>query len=139
MNSIVLVGNVGKELFRISDNLQGFTICVNKQKKNADGSYETVSSQWYNCNMTNKIAEEYGYLIKKGAVIGVVGENTYNESNGKIYHNVFTQKIIHKDLLKEFRSSYYELLRIIPTKKEVIGGYEEPPKRHRYADDEVPF
>jgi len=144
MNNINLIGSVGKDLVSISDNTSAFSICVNKQKKNETGEYETVNTTWFNCNISGKSLQEYKHLIKKGAIIGITGENTYNESKGKIYHNVQVYQVLDKSQINDFRKQYNELVKSFKsTSNETINnnvtGYEEPPISQRDLDDEVPF
>lgn len=86
LNNVVLVGRltsdpelkeVGKE-----GKVVNFTIAVPRSYKNEEGDYETDFIQ---CNVWNKIAENMSEFTKKGDLIGVKGtlqSSSYDDKDG---------------------------------------------------------
>jgi single-stranded DNA-binding protein len=146
MNSIVLIGSVGKDIEYLGteSKIGKFSICVNETKLNKDsGEWEKISSNWFECVLSGKILQQHQTKITKGNLIGVIGKLVIKKHNEKYYTNINVYNVITKDKIGQFNKDYFSLLANYKSENNNnsnnVTGYEEPPKRHRYADDEVPF
>ncbi len=85
LNNVVLVGRLtaDPELKEVGEGKVGnFTVACPRSYKNADGEYET---DFINCNVWNKVAENMKEYCHKGDVIGVKGSlqtSSYEDKEG---------------------------------------------------------
>jgi single-stranded DNA-binding protein len=141
MNSIVLIGSVGRDIeyIGVESKLGKFSICVNETKLNKEsGEYEKISSNWFECVMSGKILEQHQMKITKGNLIAVVGKLVIKKHNEKYYTSVNVYNVITKDKIGKLNKDYFSLLANFKSENNVTG-YEEPPISQRDLDDEVPF
>lgn len=85
LNNVVLVGRLtaDPELKEVGEGkVVNFSVACPRSYKNADGEYET---DFINCNVWNKVAENMKEYCHKGDVIGVKGSlqtSSYEDKEG---------------------------------------------------------
>lgn len=87
LNEVILVGRLTadpeiKEVGKESGKVVNFTLAVPRSFKNSDGEYETDFIQ---CNVWNKIAENMSEYVHKGDLIGIKGQlqtSSYEDKDG---------------------------------------------------------
>lgn len=85
LNNVVLVGRLtaDPELKEVGEGkVVNFSVACPRSYKNADGEYET---DFINCNVWNKVAENMKEYCHKGDIIGVKGSlqtSTYEDKEG---------------------------------------------------------
>ena len=146
MNSIVLIGSVGKDIEYLGteSKIGKFSICVNETKLNKEtGEWERIASNWFECVLSGKILQQHQTKITKGALIGVIGKLVIKKHNEKYYTNINVYNVITKDKIGQFNKDYFSLLANYKSEynnnSNNVTGYEEPPINQRDLDDEVPF
>lgn len=147
MNSIILIGSIGRDIEYVGteSKLGKFSICVNETKLNKEsGEYEKIASNWFECVMSGKILEQHQTKITKGNLIAVVGKLVIKKHNEKYYTSVNVYNVISKDKIGKLNKDYFSLLAEFKSEynnqiKADVTGYEEPPISQRDLDDEVPF
>jgi len=146
MNSIVLIGSVGKDIEYLGTEIKigKFSICVNETKLNKEtGEWERIASNWFECVLSGKILEQHQMKITKGNLIAVIGKLIIKKHNEKYYTNINVYNVITKDKIGQFNKDYFSLLANYKSEynnnSNNVTGYEEPPINQRDLDDEVPF
>lgn len=141
MNSIVLIGSVGKDIEYLGteSKIGKFSICVNETKLNKEsGEYERIASNWFECVLSGKILEQHQTKITKGNLIAIIGKLVIKKHNEKYYTNINVYNVITKDKIGQFNKDYFSLLATYKSENNNnVTGYEELPKRD--LNDEVPF
>ena len=90
INNLTLIGRLTKDVvFKFSPANQAvaqFTLAVNRTFKNANGERE---SDFINCVIWRKSAENFANFVKKGALIGITGRiqtrNYENQQGQRVY------------------------------------------------------
>ncbi|MDR0855401.1 MAG: single-stranded DNA-binding protein [Christensenellaceae bacterium] len=87
MNSVVLIGNLGRdpEMIYVGENkipMTKFTLAVSRQFKDASGNSET---DWFTIITWRQLAENVAKWLKKGRKVGIRGSlqtRTYDRQDG---------------------------------------------------------
>ena len=106
INNTVLVGRVTKDVelkyTPANQAVAQFTLAVNRTFKNANGERE---SDFINCVIWRKSAENFANFVKKGALIGITGRiqtrNYENQQGQRVY---ITEVIAENFQMLESRS-----------------------------------
>lgn len=90
INNVVLIGRLAKDVelkyTPANQAVVTFTLAVNRTFKNANGERE---SDFINCVIWRKSAENFANFVKKGALIGITGRiqtrNYENQQGQRVY------------------------------------------------------
>lgn len=85
MNKVILEGRVGsiQELKTVGENkVLNFSLATN------DGYGDNSKTNWHNCSLWNKSAENFNRFIKKGQGVIVEGKIEYTEKDDKKYTQI---------------------------------------------------
>jgi single-stranded DNA-binding protein len=143
MNTIILTGIIGKDVDIISTakgQFGKFSLAVKEQFLNTNNEWETKHTNWFSCFVTKEQLDEYGELLTKGSLIGVVGKLQIKQKDKVYYTSVAVKNIFEKTTAIENNKKVKEFVESLNK----VGGYEPPPKSVKYEreeqdDDEVPF
>ncbi len=145
MNIMYVTGLIGRysQEFSKDKEIYDFTLATTEDKKQADGSYEKIRTNWISCKIY--VDFENQHLAKKlvvGKRVGVIGFakvfpyfNKKNEAESGIRLTV--KNIYADDEIKHFESKL-----IANFDLSVINGYEDAPnsiKHEREKQSEVDF
>ena len=106
INNIVLIGRLTKDVelkyTPANQAVATFTLAVNRTFKNANGERE---SDFINCVIWRKSAENFANFVKKGALIGITGRiQTRNYENAQGQRVYITEVIAENFQMLESRS-----------------------------------
>ena len=106
INNLTLIGRLTKDVelkyTPANQAVAQFVLAVNRTFKNANGEYE---SDFINCVIWRKSAENFANFVKKGALIGITGRiqtrNYENQQGQRVY---ITEVIAENFQMLESRS-----------------------------------
>ena len=106
INNVTLVGRLTKDVelkyTPANQAVAQFTLAVNRTFKNANGERE---SDFINCVIWRKSAENFANFVKKGALIGITGRiQTRNYENGQGQRVYVTEVVAENFQMLESRN-----------------------------------
>lgn len=91
INRVILVGNLGKDPERKSDNLVKGSLATNKKFKDKSGEWQERTT-WHNLVWFGA-KTDYPLTLQKGQTLYVEGEINNYEKDGKYYSDIVVQYV----------------------------------------------
>ena len=147
INNVTLVGRLTKDVelkyTPANQAVAQFTLAVNRTFKNANGERE---SDFINCVIWRKSAENFANWVKKGALIGITGRiqtrNYENQQGQRVY---ITEVIAENFQMLESRSQQQEQQQSQPQQRTAAPQQNNQPDPFSGGtptslnDDDLPF
>lgn len=90
-NHVVLIGRVGQDpelrYFESGSSMATFSLAVNRPTRNKE-------TDWFDIKLWGKQAEIAGEYVRKGSLIGIVGQADWDSWNDKTSGDLITKPVI---------------------------------------------
>jgi len=90
-NQVTLIGRVGQDpelrYFETGNSLASFSLAINRPSKNKE-------TDWFDIKLWGRQAEIAGEYVRKGSLVGIVGQIDWDSWNDKTSGDLVTKPII---------------------------------------------